>query len=193
MPVAILAAEGSITDVLYTLLVQTGVGWALLGASFAVMFGGMGSAQGIRIAAAQGAGVLAEKPELFGRLFILMAMPGTQGIYGLIAFIMILQRTGVIAGTVTIGPWAGLGLMGVGFGAGMVLWRSAVYQGETSAASIALVAKRPDQMGRSITFPALVETYALLALLAAIMLIIWLTSPGLTLPEALPAAESVGG
>ena len=81
----------------------------------------------------------------------------------------------------------------VGFGAGMVLWRSAVYQGETSAASIALVAKRPDQMGRSITFPALVETYALLALLAAIMLIIWLTSPGLTLPEALPAVESVGG
>ena len=75
----------------------------------------------------------------------------------------------------------------------MVLWRRAVYHGETSAASIALVAKRPDEMGRSITFPALVETYALLALLAAIMLIIWLTSPGLTLPEALPVPPSIGG
>jgi len=193
MPVALLALEGSITDVLHTLLVQTGVGWALLGASLAVMFGGMGSAQGIRIAAAQGAGVLAEKPELFGRLLVFIAMPGTQGIYGLIGFFMIVRSIGLTETDVAIGPMAGLGLLAVGFGAGMVLWRSAVYQGETSAASISLVAKKPDQMGRAIAFPALVETYALLALLAAILLINWLTNPGLVLPDALPVPPSVGG
>lgn len=189
MPIALLAAQGSLSDLLHTLLIQTGAGWAFLGASLMIMFGGMGSAQGIRIASAQGAGVLAEKPELFGRLFVLIAMPGTQGIYGLIGFIMILQSSGVTTGKVTVGPWVGLGLMGIGFGAGMVLWRSAVYQGETSAASIALVAKSPEQMGRSIIFPALVETYALFALLAAILLITWLTSPDLVLPQA----ASVGG
>ncbi len=193
MPVAILAAEGSITDVLYTLLVQTGVGWALLGASFALMLGGMGSSQGIRIAAAQGAGVLAEKPELFGRLFVFIVMPGTQGIDGLIICIMILVKTGVTTQTVAVGPWAGLGLLGVGFGSGMVLWRSAVYQGETSAASISLIAKRPDQMGRAISFPALVESYALFAFLGAIMLIVWLTAPELALPEGLPVPQTGGG
>ncbi|HHT9117203.1 MAG TPA: V-type ATP synthase subunit K, partial [Candidatus Hypogeohydataceae bacterium YC38] len=57
--------------------IQTGLGWAGTGALLAVMFGGIGSARGIRIAASQAAGVLSEKPELFGRLLILMAMPGT--------------------------------------------------------------------------------------------------------------------
>jgi V/A-type H+-transporting ATPase subunit K len=176
---------GTLGELLHLLLIQTGVGWAFLGAALVIMFGGIGSAQGIRIAAAQGAGVLAEKPELFGRLFVLIAMPGTQGIYGLISFFIILQRIGLSGGKVMIGPWAGLALLGIGFGAGIVYWRSAVYQGETSAASISLVAKRPDQMGRSIVFPALVETYALFALLAVIMLLNWVVNPELGLPTSL--------
>ena len=42
-------------------------------------------------------------------------------------------------------------------------------QGEVSAASIGLVAKRPDQSGKAIIFPAMVETYAILALLVSIL------------------------
>ena len=187
MPVTDLAEAESLTHLLYVLLVQTGVGWALIGAMLAVMFGGMGSARGIRIAATQAAGVMSEKPELFGRLLVLMALPGTQGFYGLIVVIMIALRIGLIEAKVVIGPLAGLGLLAVGFGAGMVFWRSAVFQGETSAAAIALVAKRPEEAGRSLLLPALVETYAVVALLAAILLIIWLTAPELALPT------SVGG
>ena len=56
---------------------QSGVGWAAIGAMLAVMFGGWGSANGIRIAAGQAGGVLSEKPELFGKLFALMVLPGT--------------------------------------------------------------------------------------------------------------------
>lgn len=175
----------SLSELLNVLLVQTGVGWALIGAMLAVMFGGIGSARGIRIAAAEGAGVMSEKPELFGRLLPLMALPGTQGFYGLICAIMMARYTNLIKGAMTIGPLPGLGLLAVGFGAGMVFWRSAVFQGETSAAAIALVAKRPDQVGRSILLPALVETYAVVALLAAILLIIWLTKAELTLPTSI--------
>ncbi len=185
MPAAELVQTESLGDLFYLLLVQTGVGWALIGAMLAVMFGGMGSARGIRIAAAQAAGVMSEKPELFGRLLVLMALPGTQGFYGLIVVIMIALQIGLIKGQVAVGPVAGLGLLAVGFGAGMVFWRSAVYQGETSAAAIALVAKRPEEAGRSLLLPALVETYAVVALLAAILLIIWLTAPELALPTSM--------
>jgi len=51
---------------------------------------------------------------------------------------------------------------------------SAIKQGEASAAGIALVARRPEMSGRALLFPALVETYAVVALLAAFLFILWL-------------------
>jgi len=153
---------------------QTGVGWAVLGAMFAVMFGGMGSARGIRVAAGQGAGVMSEKPELFGKLLVLIALPGTQGFYGFVFAFMVAVQTGLLGGTVIVNPIQGLGLTAIGFGLGMVLWRSAVYQGETSAACISLTAKKPEEGGRAIILPALVETYAVVALLAGLLLMWWL-------------------
>jgi V/A-type H+-transporting ATPase subunit K len=154
---------------------HTGVGWAVAGAMFAVMLGCVGSARGIRIASAQAAGVLSEKPELFGKLLILMALPGTQGFYAFICAIFIALRTGLLAHKLTVAPVVGLSLFFVGFCMGVVEWRSAIYQGETSAAAINLTGKRPEEGGRAILLPAMVETYAVVALLAAILLILWIT------------------
>ncbi len=155
---------------------QTGMGWAIFGGILAVMLGGIGSAKGIRIAAVQGAGVMSEKPELFGKLLVLMALPGTQGFYGLIVAIMISLQTGLMAGEVAVSPLTGLSLLAIGLCTGVVLWLSAVNQGQTSAASINLTAKKPEESGRAIILPALVETYAVVALLAAILLILWVTN-----------------
>lgn len=160
---------------------QTGLGWAAAGAMAAVMLAGMGSAQGIRISASQGAGVLSENPEMFGKLLVLIALPGTQGFYGFIAAIIMAVRSGLIAGKVTATPMVGLGLFFIGVCMGVVEWRSAIFQGETSAAAINLTAKKPDEAGKAILLPALVETYAVVALLAAILMIIWLTAPGLSI------------
>ena len=154
---------------------QTGIGWAIIGAMVAVMCGGAGSARGIRVAAGQAAGVLSEKPELFGKLLVLMALPGTQGFYGFIIAIFVAQRTGLLAGELACMPIQGVGLLAVGICAGIVLWRSAVYQGEASAAAINLTSRRPEESGRSILMPALVETYAVVALLAAILFILWIS------------------
>ena len=52
---------------------------------------------------------------------------------------------------------------------GVVGLISAIHQGNTSIASIGLVAKRPDQFGKAMLFPAMVETYAILALLISIL------------------------
>ena len=160
---------------LNAVLLQSGVGLAVAGAIGAVMFGGVGSAKGIAIAGQAAGGVLSEKPELFGKLLVMIALPGTQGFYALICAIMIALRTGLTGGQIACTPIQGLALMAVGICMGIVEWRSAIYQGEASAAAISMTAKKPEESGRAILLPALVETYAVVALLASILLIIWLT------------------
>jgi len=154
------------------------VALAAIGAMIAVMFGGWGSARGLRISGAQTAGALAEKPELFGKLLVLAALPGTQGFYGLIGAIIIALKTKLIAGKPEVTGMQGLALFGIGLGLGVVLCISAINQGQTSAACINLTAKKPEEGGRSIIFPALVETYAVVALLAAILFTFWLFPTG---------------
>ena len=46
---------------------------------------------------------------------------------------------------------------------------SALHQGKTAASGIGIVAKKPDQFGKAMLFPAMVETYAILALLISIL------------------------
>lgn len=152
---------------------EYGIGLAIAGGMIAVMFGGWGSARGLRIAGAQTAGALAEKPELFGKLLVLTALPGTQGFYGLIGAIIIALKTGLIAGDPKVTTAQGAALFVIGLALGVVLCISAIAQGQTSAACINLTAKRPEEGGRAILFPALVETYAVVALLAAILMIFW--------------------
>ena len=163
-----------------TYFIHNGVGWAVLGAMASVMFGCIGSAIGIRIACSQAAGVLSEKPDLFGKLLVLMALPGTQGFYGFICAIFIAMKINLIGSVdqaVKLSPPIGIGLLFVGVCVGLVEFISAVQQGMTSAASISLVGKRPEEGGRAILFPALVETYAVVALLTGILMTFWLTAP----------------
>jgi len=68
----------------------------------------------------------------------------------------------------------GIALFAIGVGLGVVLCISAINQGQTSAACINLTVRKPEEGGRSILFPALVETYAVVALLAAILMIFWI-------------------
>jgi len=166
-------------DFVQQYFIETGIGWAVMGAMFAVMFGGIGSARGIRIAASEAAGAVAEKPELFGKALILAALPGTQGFYGFVIAFIIAAFTGLTSrgAAVKVSPLVGLGVLAIGFLAGMVQWKSAVNQGEVSAACINLTTKRPEEGGRAILLPVLVETYAVVALLAAILFLFWLTPP----------------
>ena len=65
-----------------------GIVLAIIGAALAIILGGTGSAIGVAIAGRSGTGVL-WKPELFGRVLVLQALPGTQGIYGFLVGILI--------------------------------------------------------------------------------------------------------
>ena len=144
---------------------------ALLGAALAVAMAGVGSAKGVGIAGEAAAGVIAEDPGKFGKVMVLQLLPGTQGIYGLIIGFITLSQTGVIGGDGNISIAKGLVYLCACLPIAIAGYFSAISQGRVSAASIGTVAKKPDQFGRAMIFPIMVETYAILALLVSILAI----------------------
>ena len=71
-----------------------GFALAIGGAAMAAL-AGVGSALGVGVAGQAAAGVVAEDPKKFGQTLVLQALPGTQGIYGLLIAFLILVKTGV--------------------------------------------------------------------------------------------------
>ena len=148
-----------------------GIFFALLGASIATALAGIGSAKGVGIAGQAAAGVVSEEPGLFAKVLILQLLPGTQGIYGLLVAFITLSRVGVLGGTPVDNTATGLMYLAACLPMAFVGLGSGIHQGKTSAASIGIVAKREDQFGKAMLFPAMVETYAILALLISILAI----------------------
>ncbi|MHB1314436.1 MAG: V-type ATP synthase subunit K [Christensenellales bacterium] len=150
----------------------TGSTFAILGVFLSAGLAGIGSASGVQIAGKAAAGVTSEKPELFGRLLVLQALPGTQGIYGFLTSVLIMTRIGLLGGTpVDLTIAQGLAFLFAALPIGIVGLISAVYQGKTAAASILMTAKQPDSSAKGITMTAMVETYAILALLTSILMV----------------------
>lgn len=149
-----------------------GIVFALCGAVLAALAAGMGSAKGVGMAGEAAAGVITEDPSKFGKVLILQLLPGTQGIYGLLIAFIALSKTGIIGGqSVEITLVQGLLYFGACMPMALVGYVSAVSQARVAVASIAVVAKRPEQFGKAMIFPAMVETYAILALLVSMLAI----------------------
>ena len=148
-----------------------GMAFAILGAALAASLSGWGSAKGVGIAGQAAAGVVSEEPGLFAKVLILQLLPGTQGIYGLLVAFITLSRVGVLGGEAVTSTATGLMYLAACLPMAFVGLGSGIHQGKTSAASIGIVAKREDQFGKAMLFPAMVETYAILALLISILAI----------------------
>ena len=149
----------------------TGNVMALIGAAIAAL-AGIGSAIGVGIAGQSAAGVLAEDPKKFGKTLILQALPGTQGIYGLLMAFLIFIRIGLLGGgMMELTMSQGLYIFASGIPIGLVGIWSGISQGKTAAAGIMLLGKRSDQMAKGIIYAAMVETYAIFALLISILML----------------------
>ena len=155
---------------------QLGMALALLGAVLAALLAGIGSAIGVGMAGQAAAGVVTEDPGKFSKLLILQLLPGTQGIYGFLIAFLTLSQIGVIGGgsvevSTTKGMLYLLACLPIAF---VGLW-SAIRQAKAAVSCIGLIAKRPDQLGKAIILPAMVETYAILALLVSILAVFGIT------------------
>ena len=71
-----------------------GLVFALIGSVIAVVIPGVSSGLGIQYASVVSAGAMTEDPRNFGRFLVLLALPGTQGIYGFVICFLILQKVG---------------------------------------------------------------------------------------------------
>ena len=146
-----------------------GIVFALTGAALAALLAGIGSAIGVGIAGEAAAGVITEDPNKFSKVLVLQLLPGTQGIYGLLIGFITLTQIGIMGGDPNVSVAKGLLYLAACLPMAFVgLW-SAMKQGKASVASIGLVAKRPEQFGKAMIFPAMVETYAILALLISML------------------------
>ena len=148
-----------------------GLALAIIGAAAAALLGGMGSAWGVSLAAEAAGGVLTEDPDKFGRLLIMVALPGTQGFYGFLGGFYIMMKINLLGGGIPLDLPTGLALFFASLPIAIVGFISAYFQGRASVAGVHIIAKRPEEMGKSIILPAMVETYAVLALLATILIV----------------------
>lgn len=152
-----------------------GVLIALSGGILAALMSGIGSAIGVGKAGDAAAGAVTEDPSLFGKVLILQLLPGTQGIYGLLIAFLTLTQIGILGGSSDITLVKGLLYFTACLPMAIIgLW-SALRQSKVAISSIALVTKRPEQSGKAIIFPAMVETYAILALLISILCVTGVT------------------
>lgn len=153
-------------------MISLGTSLALAGAASAAILAGIGSAVGVGIAGQAGAGVVSEDPDKFGNVLLLQALPGTQGIYGLLIAFIIVLNIGVVDGNMKeLTLYQGWSLFIAGLPIGIVGLLSAIYQGKVCAAGIYLTAKRPEETAKGLIFGAMVETYAVLALLISFIMV----------------------
>ena len=151
----------------------TGQNLALLGAAIAATFAGIGSAKGVGIVGEAASGMLSEDPSKFGKALLLNALPGTQGIYGLVAAFLILYKIGILGTPLDLTIAEGSYFLMASFPIAFVGLISGIHQGRVAAAGIHLIAKRPGEVGKAITSAALVETYAIFALLISLLPILF--------------------
>ena len=151
---------------------KLGIVYALLGAALAVLLAGAGSALGVGVAGQAASGVVSEDPSKFAKVLIMQLLPGTQGIYGLLVGFITLSKDGLLGGGIKeVSVATGLLILAACLPIGIVGLISGKSQGKTAAAAIGIVAKKPEQFGKAMLFPAMVETYAILALLVSILAI----------------------
>lgn len=155
-------------------MVFSGNTLALLGAGLAVLMAGIGSARGVNMVAKASVGLLSENPSLFGKTLGLQALPMTQGIYGfIVAFLILLKmKAGILGGAPNLTHMEGAYYLVAALPIAIVGYYSAIKQGEVATAGVMAIAKRPSEFGKAITSSALVETYAILAALISLLLVL---------------------
>ena len=132
-----------------------------LGLGLMLGLAGVGSSIGTTIAGNAAEGGLKKNPEKSSAYMILSAMPAIQGLYGFVAFLMWMGKDFAADGAM---------LFGVGISVGLVCLFSAIRQGQVCANGIVGISQGHDVQTNTMIYAALPEFYAILALVAALMI-----------------------
>ena len=144
---------------------MTGLTIGIIGLALCAILCGIGSGLGLRATGSAATGVMAEDPSKFSKVIVLALLPATQGIYGFVLAVMNIPEAGVALASAE--GWA---VFWKAFGMGVTGLASAVLQGATASACIYAVGKNSAGSGKYVLFPAMIEFYAILALVLGIMM-----------------------
>lgn len=143
---------------------------AYFGVGLMVALSGVGSAWGVAITGNATEGALKKNPDAFGSYLTLSALPGSQGLYGFIGFIMIQMVSGVMKTDIT---WfQAAAVMGGSIATGTVCLVSAIHQARICANGIASIGTGNDVFGKTLILAAFPELYAILSLVVTILIAI---------------------
>lgn len=150
-----------------------GLAIGLLGAALAALLACIGSAKGTGIAGEAGAGLVSEDPSKFGKAMIMQVIPGTQGLYGFVIWFLaqsqIFSAYHAAGDVMTVAQ--GMQYLGACLPIALGGLLSAIAQGKVAAASINILAKKPDDWSKGMIFCITVEFYAILCLLASFLML----------------------
>ena len=149
------------------------MGLVALGAAVAVLTGA-GAGIGIGIATSKATEAIARQPEAKGdinkALLLGCALAEATAIYGFVIAIVIMAKIGIMGGSGAVVPVdKALMLLAAALPIALVGYFSAIAQGKCAAGSMLMVGRRPEMQGKGMMMTAMVETYAVLALLISFL------------------------
>lgn len=150
------------------------IGW--VGVFAPAALGAVGSTVGCVRSGQAACGAMLDQDAGHGRFVGVSAMPASQTIYGIV--VMFALNKGVT-------PETGPALFAIGVLCGLALMASAIGQGMCCAAAITAFKSKPEVFGLSVAPAAIVEGFAILAFVFAIVL-----SGKIPAPTAAPSGQA---
>ena len=149
-----------------------GVVLALFGAAISIIGGGIGTIIGTLYVGTSGAGLVASKPKLFGLVLLLAALPSSQGIYGFLGSILILQKTGILSGEIqALSTEAGLLFLAAALPVALLGGFSGAGQGKVLQSGLRVIANNAGNVGQAVILGVLMESMAVFGLLLTILIV----------------------
>jgi len=144
---------------------------AYLGVALACALAGIGSAVGVGIAAQASTGVMSVDPKKFGKLLLLSALPGTQGIYGFVIAFLLIQKIALFTGDNPLTMVVGWKIFAAGLPIALAGLMSGIHQGKVCAGGAMMTAKQPDDSAKALILAVFVEFYAILGFLVSFLML----------------------
>lgn len=144
---------------------------AYIGLAIMVGMACIGSSIGVSVSGNATIGGLKKNPDIFGKSMLLTALPSTQGLYGFAAFFLINGKMpALIAAGMPIDK--AFAILAAGLAMGFVGYFSSVKQSTVIANGINEMANGNDVFGKTMILAVYPELYAIIALIASVL--IWI-------------------
>jgi len=151
---------------------EIGITLSVIGAALSIIGGGLGTIFGTLYVASSGSALISKKPKLFGLVLLMAALPSSQGIYGFLGSILILQQIGLLSGEIgAVTYYQGLVLLMSALPVALLGLFSGAGQGKVLQSGLRIISADSSKVGQSVILGVLMESMAVFGLLLTILIV----------------------